>query len=647
MADSDAFDAFYKDARDRLLAQTYLLTGDLPAARSAVREAFVAAWHRWSKVAASGDPEAEVRPRTWAQAQRRATTRPWHREKGLAPEVTATLEALAALDGAPRRLLLLSELADLALGDAAREAGVTLEEGARHLAVGRAEYAEALGLVTPEEVTATLGVAAAAATADARWPRPSILRRAGSRRRRTHAVVGAALAVVAVGASGFVVHDETGTPTSLARSVDRDIPVPGSPPTLTSPELADSLTVDTLLPTADVEVLGPDLTWTTTTTDNTPGDGLVLPCQEARYADTDGLAGFVRTFRATTTDGRLLQAFQASELSRSAEAAGGAYGEWASWLAGCSIPRTQLVATYAVEGVGDEAVAFVLRRSGEEAGIVTAGVARTGDITTVTVADVAGAEEDAGPTVANLLATGVNRICETEGGGECASDPALVPRLPLPVGDDPYLLDVVDLPPVPGVELPWSGTRPAAPTTGTESATVCDNANFVNAGIASPVTRTFLITDAGLPDTFGLSQSTGTFADAQVAQGFVGAIEGLVADCQEKDLVTGAELIGDETYDDGRLLVWSIDVRVGEDSTVRMLMGVARAGALVTQVNLVPAGDATLEDEEFVAVVDRARQRLAQVNASAAAAPADPATTAAPSAPAEPAAPATPAPSEG
>ncbi|MFW6774579.1 hypothetical protein ACOACO_09865 [Nocardioides sp. CPCC 205120] len=646
MADSDAFDAFYKDARDRLLAQTYLLTGDLPAARSAVREAFVAAWHHWPKVASSGDPESEVRPRAWTLAQRRATTRPWHREKGLAPEVTATLEALAALDGAPRRLLVLSELAGLALGDAAREAGVTLEEGARHVAVGRAEYAEALGLTTPEEVTATLGVAADAATADARWSRPSILRRAGSRRRRTHAVVGVALAVVAVGASGLVVHDDAGTPTSLARSVDRDARTPGDPPQLTPPELADTLTVDTLLPTSDVEALGPDLTWTTTTTDNTPGDGLRLPCQEARYADADGLVGFVRTFSATTAEGRSLKAYQASELSRTPEAAGGAYGTWATWLAGCSTPRTQLVATYDVEGVGDEAVAFVLRRSGEDAGIVTAGVARTGDITTVTVAEAVGAEEDAGPTVANLLATGVNRVCGAEGGGECASDPALAPRLPLPVGDDPYLLDVVDLPPVPGVELPWSGTRPAAPATGTESATVCDRANFLGEGIAAPVTRTFLITDAGLPDTFGLSQSTGTFADAQVAQGFVGAIEGRVADCQEQDLVTGAELIGDATYDDGRLLVWSIDVRVSEDATVRMLMGVARAGALVTQVNLVPAGEATLDDAEFVALVDRARQRLAQVVASAAAAPA-PAEATTPAEPTAPAAPASPAPTQG
>ena len=37
MRNPDAFDAFYKDARDRLLLQTYALTGDLTASRTAVR----------------------------------------------------------------------------------------------------------------------------------------------------------------------------------------------------------------------------------------------------------------------------------------------------------------------------------------------------------------------------------------------------------------------------------------------------------------------------------------------------------------------------------------------------------------------------------------------------------------------------------
>jgi hypothetical protein len=48
MSDPEQFDVFYAEARDRLLVQAFALTGDLPASRGAVRDSFIAAWHRWS-----------------------------------------------------------------------------------------------------------------------------------------------------------------------------------------------------------------------------------------------------------------------------------------------------------------------------------------------------------------------------------------------------------------------------------------------------------------------------------------------------------------------------------------------------------------------------------------------------------------------
>ncbi len=62
MRDPEEFDAFYKDARDRLLVQTFALTGDVRASRSAVRDTFVVAWHHWRKVSRDGDPESWARP---------------------------------------------------------------------------------------------------------------------------------------------------------------------------------------------------------------------------------------------------------------------------------------------------------------------------------------------------------------------------------------------------------------------------------------------------------------------------------------------------------------------------------------------------------------------------------------------------------
>ena len=80
MTDPDEFDAFYKDARGRLLLQTYALTGDVKAARSAVRDSFVVAWHHWRKVSRLPDPEGYVRPYAWTHAQRRHPARIWHRD---------------------------------------------------------------------------------------------------------------------------------------------------------------------------------------------------------------------------------------------------------------------------------------------------------------------------------------------------------------------------------------------------------------------------------------------------------------------------------------------------------------------------------------------------------------------------------------
>ena len=97
MQDATDFDEFYKSARTGLLQQTFALTGDLPASRGAVRDAFVAAWHHWRKVSRLEDPEAWVRPVAWRHAQRRHSTRLFHRDRKLDPDIRATLDALAKL----------------------------------------------------------------------------------------------------------------------------------------------------------------------------------------------------------------------------------------------------------------------------------------------------------------------------------------------------------------------------------------------------------------------------------------------------------------------------------------------------------------------------------------------------------------------
>ena len=120
MMDPSRFDAFYADARQRLLHQTYALTGDQKAAQLAVRDAFIGAWHHWGKVSRHEDPERWVRPLAWSHAQRRHGARIWRRDKSTDAERAATHEALSRLPVTQRKMLLLAHLTPGSMDELAR-----------------------------------------------------------------------------------------------------------------------------------------------------------------------------------------------------------------------------------------------------------------------------------------------------------------------------------------------------------------------------------------------------------------------------------------------------------------------------------------------------------------------------------------------
>ena len=210
---SEEFDAFYKAARGRLLVQTYALTGDLPASRSAVRDAFVAAWHHWRKVSRLEDPESWVRPHAWQHAQRRHTARIWHRDKSLDADSRATLDALAKLSLTQRKVLLLTQLSSASMQEMAREVGLTDEAAERELQTATSRFA------TQRDVPSTSVRGHLTELTDrvneSRFPRPSIIRRAGAARRRAHTGTGVAAAVVALFLGGAVVHESGGVAPDL------------------------------------------------------------------------------------------------------------------------------------------------------------------------------------------------------------------------------------------------------------------------------------------------------------------------------------------------------------------------------------------------------------------------------------------------
>ena len=625
MRDPDLFDAFYKEARGRLLLQTYALTGDLAASRAAVRDAFIMAWHHWRKVSRLDDPEESVRPQAWQHAQRRHTARIWHREKGVAPEVHDTLDALAKLPAQHRRALLLVTLAHTSIPQMAREIGLPPDDAERELQAAAAEFTAALG-ITAADIRDPLEPLEAV-VADAHWPRASIIRRAGAARRRTHTAIGAAVAVAALVVSGTVVTDATGARPSLDRSAVAPASAPDPDEARTDP-LADpaaepemSLTADVLVGQSQLRNATGRKAWrTTSTVANDEVSAQSVPCQQERYADPRGEAALARSFSAKPVKGRdlpTLDAVQTAELSRGVPAARRAFVTALGWYSGCLADRVQLLALHRVFSVGDQAMLVTLRSWERPVTTMTIGLARTGRFTTTTATSVSNERRPDLEANAGLLASAVSRLCALPEGGDCSGGPRLRQIPPLPVGPAPALLSEIDLPPVTGIKKPWVGTEPRKAKTNA-AATRCDgasfNGTFQKAPFKDSATRTFLVPEADLPAEFGLTETAATLPPRR-ARAFVDDVRRRLSRCEDDDKGLGTRVDMIANSDDGSmsLTAWQLTVDVSDERAVRFTMAILRRGSAVAQLTFVPAPRVAMSQPAFLDLADRALERLVEL----------------------------------
>lgn len=603
MREPEEFDAFYKTARTRLLLQTYALTGDLAASRAAVRESFVVTWHHWRKVHRLSDPESWVRPRAWARAQRRHTARLWRRDRHLDPEVAATLDALGKLTLTQRKALLLETLTSLSVADRARELGLTRPEAERQTRTASARFS------VHRDVAATdfprLLQELHARVEDTPWPRGSILRRSGAARRRSHTLVGAVAGLATVLGTGVLVDGGTPARTRLP-SAEGDAASPAVEPQPERPQFA----ADALLDEGQVQRVVDGPAWRATgTSDNTEGDGLATPCQQRRYADVRARAALRRDFATRERRGRPARsAVQTAELSGSVRSAVRTWDQALGWYAGCTAPQVQLQATSRVDGVGDRAMLLQLRDWRRRATYLV-GVARTGQITTTTfLSAAAGADPDpAGAT--RLLARAVDGLCPTPQGGRCAEGARTRGVAPVAVGEVPGLLAGVDLPRVPGVGRPWVGTEPREARANV-AATTCDRTDFAARPVRRNVTRTFLVPQARLPATFGVTQTAGTLPTPARARAFVGTIRRELASCPDRDLGADVSALASSTGRDREHAAWRVTVELNDRETATYLMGVVRRGSAVSQLGFVPGAEASIGSQPFRQLLLRAGERL-------------------------------------
>lgn len=606
MAREEQFDSFYHATRRAMVHQAFALTGDLGAAQSAVRDAYVAAWHHWRKASAFADPQDWVRPRAWQLVQRRHTTRLWHRTKGMATEHKAVLDAVANLSMVQRRVLLLTQLARLPLADAARELNLPQGLTLQHLRSATAGFAADLD-VDPASIPDLLDSLAVAADATS-LPRVSIIRRAGRRRRRSHTLVAAASAAFLSVAAGAFAYQ----PSAVEAIDEHRLVGPPEPATAAAPAENDKLpTAEDMLGGRQIAHLTGGGRWRiTATNDNTSGSGIHTICQESRFADPDGLSAVVRTFQAVGE--RRTTAVQTLEVSKSSGQAEEAYATMVGWYAGCEIEQVQLLRAYAVDGVGDRATVLTLHAWKRPVASYTVAVAQVGQVVTSMVIKLPGQEQPKPGHVVRTIASAASMVCERTGSDSCTGKPSYAASAPPPSGREKGILSSVDLPPVGRLGIPWIGTSPQGGADN-DAATTCDRANFAKEGAVRTRTRTFVIPKSRLPKEFGLIETYGVFPSAKAAGRFLEDIRDNVAGCEDRDLATEVVDADSVNPDDLEVTTWDLETEVDADNTIRFRTGFVRAGRSVAQLTFTPAEGADMGSDEFRSLVVRAGQRLREL----------------------------------
>ncbi|MGH3353193.1 MAG: hypothetical protein ACRDPS_21195 [Nocardioides sp.] len=606
MADHETFEAFYQDVRGRLLLQTWSLTGDLEAAKGAVRGAMVITWHHWRKVKPMDDFDREdwVRPIAWSKAIRNHSVPLLHRDQTIAPEAHSTLSALRSLPLHDRKVFLLGHLTSVDLAQLAREVGTPISRTETDLQGANAAICDELGIV-PEQLQSIFDPLVDVLT-EQPWPKTSTITTAGAVRRRVHTGIGAAAAIAALVGTGFFVTQDAETEPRLntlsMQSAAEEFEVePSEVP-------GKKLTAKDLVAEDEVaKIYGG--TWAVDiTSDNLEGTGLTIPCQAEASADRRPVASLARTFNAKA---KSTQAGTTIESSVDVKAASAAYKRMQGWYAACAEPRYQLMFTESVKGIGDEATLFAYRDWANNRA-VTYGVARTGNHTAAVTVKTEGKSSATAAKTSTMLGTAVHNLCSMPNAGACVETKR--PRAtvaPIPTGKAPGLINVTDVPPANNISDPWEATEAKAAKSN-PAKTRCDNTEFNAKGMSGAQTRSFLVTETKkkLADTFGLTETVGKFSSAKEAQAFNSGIRTRLDACGKKELGSHVTLLENDVSKNQAVTVWYIRVELNEDTSIFYRMAAIRRGSNVAQMSFVPDGNADISNSDFVALAKRAAYRL-------------------------------------
>lgn len=609
MSRADAYGAYYRESRPRLLHQVYAFCGNTEVARRAVADAFVSAAHHWRKIAEVPDRDAWVRERAFS-ATRRAQNRarkPWYESAmSTADQHRATIGALSALAPTDRTLVILHFLAGVDLLHAGHEAGLTDAAAAASLDASLAAMAGAGIDVEPTALKAALDDLRLDLV-DEPMDDPNRLRREGNRRRRSHLLLAGVTSLALVVGAGALTATQT-----PASETGGSILLPGNTQPTTPP--ADEFSTDDLATVATVSTLDDSRRWKIgLTTSDFGADQPASACLSAGPTGKTAEHYWLRQFSSGSSDDPT-QATQSLEVQKSPEAADRAYGKLVQEAATCRDASRQIEEYKTVDGLGDAASMFDYRYVvGPTVREEWLTLVRTGTVVMVWVVRPTTNHPITSRQVLKMVGDTIDGVC-VKSDGHCSDPPFnATAQTPPPVPGAAGFLSPVDLPVFAGLAQPWVATAPRPAPGNNPSATDCDNADFNAAGAQSVTARTFVIPDAPqLADIFGMSETTGAFAGETAAKAFVSSVVRSVSACEKKQL--NATVANPIDLSDGpvRGKTWQIQLSTSENRVFVLRMAIIRVGATVAQLTFTPSANYDLTAAQFAGLADRAARRLQQ-----------------------------------
>jgi len=616
MSRADAYDAYFRESRSRLLHQVYAFAGSTEVAEQALADAFTAAGQHWRKLSRAPDDDsaykdAWVRKRAFSAAEKGPRSRqPWYvTARETADDHRAVLAALGSLEPPVRKVVILRYLAGLDLSTAAREVGLSDEAAADALHTASAALGRRGLDTSPAALTATLeGLRHDLINRPV--GRPSQLRREGNRRSGFHlATVGAAALALAAGAWAV-----TEAQVDEPAAVERPTPEPRTRPPEPEPEPEPDFTEAQLAPVAVATMLNDSEPWRLV--DSSADFAITEPideCVSSLPSSPDAQHLWVRHFAA---DGGAApaDATQVLEIAPSHASARLASGRLVKQFAGCAAAGHQLLSFRSIKGVGDQAFLVSLRSiDDQEFPAERVAVARSGTAVVTWIARGTTTQPVPAPKLVRVLNRSVGSVCKLAEGACAGEQVKVVDASPPPADSTRGFLTTVDLPLFPGVTRPWVATAPRQPAVN-PAATRCDRADFFAAGAQDVFSRSFVIPNARLlPPYFGMAQTNGQFDSGEAAARFMQDVISDVQVCSDRLRTLSVDIDEKVAFGDVTGRVWRIAVTTSADETLVFRVALLRYRDTVTQLTYTPAPRADTQHSGFAArVVPRAAQRLTQ-----------------------------------